>query len=333
MRLTACAGNRQGREELATCSPAGHQAVRVCPRSQGRPAHWKPHRHQGRARRGHRPRSPSTRSPSPTRTPSRRLFFCTGLDFLPDGRIAVCTCHGDVWLVTASTRRLRQATWQRFATGLYHPLGLKVVDGKIVVLERGQLTRLHDLNDDGEADFYECVNNDWHTGGGEHSYDTCLETDPHGQLLLLQDRRHRHADRRVPDAASARTARRPRSSPPASATRSAWACRRRASSPAPTRKATGCRRRGSTSTSRAASTATCGRTTARRRRRPTTRRCAGCRARSTTPPADRCGCRRTRSARSAGMPLHLSYGRCKPFVLLRQEVGDGACRAARWTSA
>ena len=29
----------------------------------------------------------------------KALFFCTGLDFLPDGRIAVCTCHGDVWLV------------------------------------------------------------------------------------------------------------------------------------------------------------------------------------------------------------------------------------------
>jgi hypothetical protein len=113
------------------------------------------------------------------------LFFCTGLDFLPDGRIAVCTCHGDVWLVTVD-EKAGTCSWQRYATGLYHPLGLKVVDGKVVVLERGQLTRLHDLNGDGEADFYECVNNDWHTGSGEHSYDTCLETDPQGNFFFFK---------------------------------------------------------------------------------------------------------------------------------------------------
>ena len=32
------------------------------------------------------------------------LFFCTGLDFLKDGRVAVCTCHGDVWLVTVDEK-------------------------------------------------------------------------------------------------------------------------------------------------------------------------------------------------------------------------------------
>jgi hypothetical protein len=113
------------------------------------------------------------------------LFFCTGLDFLPDGRVAMCTCHGDVWLAKVDDKA-GTVTWQRFATGLYQPLGLKVVDKKIVVLERGQLTRLHDGNDDGEADFYECVCNDWHTGAGEHSYDTCLETDPDGNFYFFK---------------------------------------------------------------------------------------------------------------------------------------------------
>ncbi|HYH67862.1 MAG TPA: DUF6797 domain-containing protein, partial [Urbifossiella sp.] len=113
------------------------------------------------------------------------LFFCTGVDFLPDGRVAMCTCHGDVWLVRVDDAA-GTCAWQRFATGLYHPLGLKVVDGKVIVLERGQLTRLHDRNDDGEADFYECVCNDWHTGGGEHSYDTCLETDPAGNFYFFK---------------------------------------------------------------------------------------------------------------------------------------------------
>src|SRR5262245_19500935 len=121
----------------------------------------------------------------PYDNPHRALFFTTGLDFLPDGRIAVCTCHGDVWVVTTDAK-LDKVSWRRFATGLYHPLGLKVVEGKVVVLERGQLTRLHDLYDDGEADWYENLCHDWHTGAGEHSYDTCLETDAAGNFYFFK---------------------------------------------------------------------------------------------------------------------------------------------------
>jgi type 1 glutamine amidotransferase len=121
--------------------------------------------------------------PLPYDNPYNALFFVTGVDFLPDGRIAICTAHGDVWTAKEKDGTI---TWHRFATGLYQPLGLKVVDGKIIVTERGQLTRLHDTNNDGEADFYECLNNDWHTGNGEHSYDTCLETDPEGNFYLFK---------------------------------------------------------------------------------------------------------------------------------------------------
>jgi len=121
----------------------------------------------------------------PYDNPYKALFFCTGLDFLPDGRIAMCTCHGDVWLVKVNDKD-GIVEWQRHATGLYHPLGLKVIDGKVVVLERGQLTRLHDNNGDGEADFYECISNQWDTGPGEHSYDTCLETDAEGNFYFFK---------------------------------------------------------------------------------------------------------------------------------------------------
>lgn len=118
----------------------------------------------------------------PYKNPYNALFFCTGLDFLPDGRLAVCTCHGDVWTVRFDPK-LEKVAWRRYATGLYHPLGLKVVDGKVVVLERGQLTRLHG---DDEAYRYENLCHDWHTGAGEHSYDTCLETDADGNFYFFK---------------------------------------------------------------------------------------------------------------------------------------------------
>jgi type 1 glutamine amidotransferase len=122
----------------------------------------------------------------PYDNPYHALMFLSALDFLPDGSAAVCTAHGDVWLVRGIDATLGRLTWKRFATGLYQPLGLKVVGGIIHVLERGQLTRLHDRNGDGEADFYENVNSDWHTGAGEHSFDTCLETDPQGRFYFFK---------------------------------------------------------------------------------------------------------------------------------------------------
>jgi hypothetical protein len=121
----------------------------------------------------------------PYDNPYKALMFLSGLDFMPNGDIAVSTVHGDVWLVKGVDDKLEKLTWKRFATGLYQPMGLKVVDGKIHVLERGQLTRLHDLNDDGEADFYENVADQWHISGGEHAFDTCLETDPAGNFYFF----------------------------------------------------------------------------------------------------------------------------------------------------
>jgi hypothetical protein len=120
--------------------------------------------------------------PLPYENPYKALFFCTGLDFLPEGGLAICTCHGDVWKVSYDSD-LSKVRWKRYATGLYHPLGLKVVDGKIVVLERGQLTRLHGEE---EAHTYENMCNLWHTGAGEHSYDTCLETDSKGNFYFFK---------------------------------------------------------------------------------------------------------------------------------------------------
>lgn len=114
------------------------------------------------------------------------LFFCGGHDFLPDGRAAVCTLHGDVWLVDGIDDKLEQITWRRFATGLFQPLGLKVVKGQVYVVGRDQITRLHDLNNDGEADFYQNFNNDAHVTLNGHEYVTCLETDRAGNFYYVK---------------------------------------------------------------------------------------------------------------------------------------------------
>lgn len=121
----------------------------------------------------------------PYANPFGALFFISALDFFADGAAALGTAHGDVWIVRGLDDGLEHVTWQRFATGLYQPLGLKVVDGKVIVLGRDQLTRLHDTNGDGEADFYESFNHDLIITGRDHAFAMRLETDPSGNFYFL----------------------------------------------------------------------------------------------------------------------------------------------------
>lgn len=122
----------------------------------------------------------------PYENPWNALMFIGGHDFFSNGDAAVCTIHGDVWLVSGIDDDLDEIKWKRFATGLYQPLGLKIVDDKIYVTCRDQITRLHDENGDGEADFYENFNNEGLVSGGGHEYVTGLETDAAGNFYFLK---------------------------------------------------------------------------------------------------------------------------------------------------
>lgn len=114
-----------------------------------------------------------------------------GLDFFADGqRAALCTWNGDVWTVSGVGEPLGPLTWRRFATGLFQPLGLKIVEDRIYVLGRDQVTRLHDLNGDGEADFYENFNNDCMVSEHFHEFATDLKTDADGNFYYIKCARH-----------------------------------------------------------------------------------------------------------------------------------------------
>ena len=121
----------------------------------------------------------------PYANPWKALLFCSGVDFFRDGSAAVCTIHGDVWRVSGLDAPLRAVTWKRLATGLFQPLGLRVVNDRVHVLGRDQITVLHDENGDGEADRYENFCNLIDTSTGGHNYVTCLERDAAGNFYYV----------------------------------------------------------------------------------------------------------------------------------------------------
>jgi len=124
----------------------------------------------------------------PYENPWKALFFLTGVDFDTTGSAYVCSVHGDVWRVTGIDGPLHELRWHRFATGLFQPLGLKVHRDQVFVLGRDQITRLHDRDHDGEADFYESFCNQIQTSTSGHDYVTCLEQDDAGRFYYVDPR-------------------------------------------------------------------------------------------------------------------------------------------------
>ncbi len=110
----------------------------------------------------------------------------TGVDFFKDGRAAVCTMSGDVWVVSGLDKNLEKVTWRRYASGLFATLGLKIVDDQIYTLGRDQITRFYDLNNDGEADYFESFNNDCTVGPDYHEFAHDLHTDTKGDFYYMK---------------------------------------------------------------------------------------------------------------------------------------------------
>jgi hypothetical protein len=111
-----------------------------------------------------------------------------GFDFFTSDptKAAVCNWSGDVWTVSGLTGDLKELKWRRFASGLFQPLGLRIVNDQVYVLGRDQVTRLVDLNGDGEADFYENFNNDVQVTPNFHEFAFDLQTDPAGNFYFAK---------------------------------------------------------------------------------------------------------------------------------------------------
>ncbi len=116
----------------------------------------------------------------------------SGFDFTPDGKsIIVCCWDGDVWKVDGFTDpHATETTWKRIASGLFQPLGLKIVKGRIFVTCRDQIVVLNDLNGDGETDFYENFNSDAQVTNHFHEFAMGLQADDEGNLYYARSARH-----------------------------------------------------------------------------------------------------------------------------------------------
>lgn len=95
----------------------------------------------------------------PIPNPWKRNVRVVDAAFFDGGKAALVTFEGDVWVLQGINQQLNKLKWRRFASGLYEPQSIEIVGGNIHVFGKEGIVRLHDLNGDGEADFYENFSN------------------------------------------------------------------------------------------------------------------------------------------------------------------------------
>lgn len=115
----------------------------------------------------------------------------SGIDFFKDANVAAaCATDGDIWLIKGLLNPDGELTWQRIGSGLFQPLGIKIVNEKIYVTCRDQLILLRDLNGDMETDFYESFNHDHQVTDHFHEFAMGLQTDKEGNFYYAKSGRH-----------------------------------------------------------------------------------------------------------------------------------------------
>ncbi len=96
-----------------------------------------------------------------------------GLDFLSNGKLVVSTWdpNGSVYLLDGvQSGDPSKITAKLIAKGFAEPLGVKVVDDVIYILQKQELTRLKDLDGDEIIDEYETVSNAWNVSANFHEF-------------------------------------------------------------------------------------------------------------------------------------------------------------------
>jgi len=116
--------------------------------------------------------------------PEGMLLEVGGITTLPDGRVALCTRRGDLWVVeNPDMYEGRAPRFSLFASGLHEPLGLTFRDNAFFVAQRGELTKIKDMNGDGKADVYETIY-DWPISGHYHEYSYGPKFLPDGSMMV-----------------------------------------------------------------------------------------------------------------------------------------------------
>lgn len=107
------------------------------------------------------------------------------LQWMPNGRLAVSTRLGDIFLIEDPLSDPPKVNFTKFASGLHEVLGLALRDGDLYATQRGEVTRIKDKDQDGRGDLFQTVGDLWHLSGDYHEYAFGSKFDPEGNIWVV----------------------------------------------------------------------------------------------------------------------------------------------------
>ena len=117
--------------------------------------------------------------------PTGEVLEAGGMEVLPDGKLAVGTRRGEIWLIdNAYDPDPSKAKFTRYAHGLHEVLGLAYKDGWLYVTHRPDITRIKDSTGKGKADTFEVVTDGWEINGDYHEYAFGSRFDKNGEMWI-----------------------------------------------------------------------------------------------------------------------------------------------------
>ncbi len=114
------------------------------------------------------------------------VLEASSFQLLPDGRLAVASRRGEIWLISNPfAPQVKASQFQLFAQGLHEVLSLAYRDGWLYATQRSDVSRLRDTTGDGRADEFEVFNGDWEISGDYHEYAFSSKFDSQGDLWVV----------------------------------------------------------------------------------------------------------------------------------------------------
>ena len=118
--------------------------------------------------------------------PANVALEAGAIELMPDGRVAIGTRRGEVWMVdNVYASDPKDAKFTRFAHGLHEILGLAAgKDGWLYVTHRPDVTRIKDTTGSGKANVFEVVSDGWEINGDYHEYAFGSRFDKDGNIWI-----------------------------------------------------------------------------------------------------------------------------------------------------
>ncbi|MEW4490668.1 hypothetical protein AB1L42_21475 [Thalassoglobus sp. JC818] len=117
--------------------------------------------------------------------PEGVVLEASSFQLLSDNQLAVASRRGEIWIVTDPfAKEVNASQFKRFAHGLHEVLSMAERDGWLYVVQRCDVSRLRDSNEDGKADEFEVVCDDWEISGDYHEYAFGSKFDREGNLWI-----------------------------------------------------------------------------------------------------------------------------------------------------